>query len=157
MKLESNHLENQLLEAEVAFQANHTNKAWKLVNTITNRKSTASGKTKGKSPEDRTQQWYKHFKDLLGTPAAAINPVTVITQPVFSKINIPDTPFTIEEIREAKKQVREDKAPGEDGIMPEVLKRCDIDGILQCFSNKLFVDGVKPDEHNANTKIMRSI
>ena len=144
IQLESEQLESQLQEAEVAFLASNTNKAWKLINTITNRKSTQSGKLKGKSPADRTQQWFEHFKNLLGSTATP-NSSTHSFHQTFSNLNIPDDAFNIDELRTAKKQIREGKAPGEDGIMPEVIKRCDIDDIILKFSNKLLIDGVKPD------------
>ncbi len=98
LKLESDQIENQLAQAEVAFHANNTNNAWKLVNTITNRKTTATCKLKGKTPEERTQQWYQHFKSLLGTPAEISNPIAIPSEPIFSNINISDKPFTIKEI-----------------------------------------------------------
>ena len=43
-------------------------KAWKMVNTIANRKSKASGKLTGRSPEERKNELFEHFKTLLGTP-----------------------------------------------------------------------------------------
>ena len=53
--------------------------------------------------------------------------------------------FTFEKVAEAKKQAKEEKAPGEDGIMPEVLKRINIDDIILTFSNKLLIEREKPD------------
>ena len=40
-------------ETEKEFKASNTARAWKVVNTITNRKTMSSGKLKGKSPEHR--------------------------------------------------------------------------------------------------------
>ena len=36
--------------------ASNTARAWKVVNTITNRKKMAAGKLKGKTPEERKEQ-----------------------------------------------------------------------------------------------------
>ena len=40
--------------------------SWKLVNEISGRKSTKSCILKGKSKEDRVNNWYLHFSQLLG-------------------------------------------------------------------------------------------
>ena len=48
----------------------------------------------------------------------------------------------MQEVAEAK--THEGKAPGEDGIVPEVLKRANIDDILLKFSNKLLMNGELP-------------
>ena len=44
-----------------------------------------------------------------------------------------------------KKEITEGKAPGPDGIPPEVLKRCNIDNIMLKLANKVML-GEKPDQ-----------
>ena len=144
LKLEEETLQNNITEADIEFQENNTARAWKVINKVTNRKATTSGKLKGKSPEERNKQWFDHFEKLLGTPDNS-EPIANI-DPVFENLDINQQPFTLQEVREAKKQLREGKAPGEDGIMPEVLKRIDIDDILLKFSNKLLVENDLPDQ-----------
>ena len=143
-RLEGDCLKIQIEEAELAFHANNTAKAWKIVNTITNRKSTPTGKLKDKSPEERKNQWYKHFNSLLGT-ADQCPPFGEIDT-ILHNVIIPDSAFSLAEVEEARKQVREGKAPGEDGIMPEVLKRINIDDIILSFSNKLLLDNETPEQ-----------
>ena len=143
-RLESDCLKVQIEEAELAIHANNTAKAWKIVNTITNRKSTPTGKLKGKSPEERKSQWHKHFHTLLGT-ADQCPPIGDI-ETILPNVNIVDTAFSLAEVVAARKQVREGKAPGEDGIMPEVLKRINIDDIILDFSNKVLLDNVSPEQ-----------
>lgn len=63
---------------------------------------------------------------------------------ILTNVNISDTEFILEEVIEARKQVKEGKAPGEDSIMPDVLKRINIDDIILKFSNKVLLDGDLP-------------
>ena len=144
-ELEEQRLNEQVIDSETAFKARDTSKAWKIVNNITNRKVAPSGKLSGRTPDERKKQWFDHFKNLLGTPAIETTDTAPI-QPVLHDLNIKDTEFTIEEVEDAKKQIKEGKAPGEDGIMPEVLKRCNIDDIILLFANKLLMEGQKPDQ-----------
>jgi hypothetical protein len=50
--LEETTLKNKIEEVSTAFQARDTGSAWKMVNTITNRKATTAGKLKGITPEE---------------------------------------------------------------------------------------------------------
>jgi hypothetical protein len=142
--LDSETLKQQIAETEADFHANNTAKAWQVVNKITNRKPSTTGKLKGKSPEERKQMWLNHFKNLLGTPDSSPTPEDI--PQIFTNLDILDTEFTLNEIREAKKLIKEGKAPGEDGIMPETLKRIDVDEILLKFSNKLLIEGLSPEQ-----------
>ena len=42
--------------------------------------------------------------------------------------------------------IKEGKSFGEDGIPPEVLKRCDVDEIILDFCNQALIDNRKPDQ-----------
>ncbi|XP_063680102.1 uncharacterized protein LOC134815494 [Bolinopsis microptera] len=65
---------------------------------------------------------------------------------IHPPLNIEDGPFTIEELRLAKKQIVEGKAYGDDGISPEVMKRVDIDDVILKFCNDALCDGLMPDQ-----------
>ena len=127
----------------MAFQTSDTGKAWKILNTITNGKASLTGKLNGKSPDERKKQWHNHFKTLLGTSDNRPPPTVIKT--ILPNLNICDEELALDEVIKAKKQAREGKATGEDGIMPEVIKRININDILQ-FSNKLLMEGQKPDQ-----------
>ena len=45
-----------------------------------------------------------------------------------------------------REKVRKIKAPGEDGIMPELIKRINIDDLILLFSYNLLLEGKKPDQ-----------
>ena len=142
--IEQDHIRQLISEAECEFKASNPAKAWKLVNTISNRNTTPSCKLKGKSPEERKDQWLNHFRNLLGTPDT--NPPVEDIPTIHHNINIPDGEFTLDELKEAKKQLRSGKAPGEDGIMPELLKNVDIDDILLKISNDFYIDQQMPEQ-----------
>ena len=140
--IEREHLMNLIAETECEFMANNTAKAWKVVNTITNRKTTPSGKLKGKTPEERKENWFNHFHNLLGTPdiSPPVDEISIIHQDT----NILDGEFSLEELKE--KQLRDGKAPGENGIMPELLRRVDLDDIILKISNKFYLDNQMPEQ-----------
>ena len=93
----------------------------------------------------RKKQWYTHFKNLVGTPSTdSADDIEIET--VLSDLQIEDTEFTMEEYVTAKKQVKEGKAPREDGMMPEVVKRCGIDEIVLSFANQILRQQQKPDQ-----------
>ena len=143
-RLEREYLSAQLEEVELASKTNNSAQAWKIVNSITNRKSAPTGKLKGKSPEERKRQWFEHFKNLLGSSDNC--PPTVEIEPVLPHVEVADTAFVLEEVVVAKKQVKEGKSPGEDDIMPEVLKRINIDDIILDFSNKVLLENKTPEQ-----------
>ena len=57
-----------------------------------------------------------------------------------------DGPFGEEEYLKAKKTLTEGIACGEDGITPEILKRCDLDSIVLEFCNIALSDDQAPDQ-----------
>ena len=66
--------------------------------------------------------------------------------PILEELNIKTGPFDQEEYEKAKKSLVEGKSCGEDGIPPEVLKRCDMDEIILSFCNNALTKGEKPNQ-----------
>ena len=145
-RLEEAHLQREIGKISTNFQSKDTGEAWKIVNTITNRKSAPAGKLKGKTPEERKQQWFNHFKKLLGSPVEQTETPNILTILRPDQVNIDDSKFILDEVVKARKQVKEGTAPGEDGVMPEVLQRINIDDIILTFANKLLEDSDQPDQ-----------
>ena len=143
--LEKEYIASLIEETESEIKASNTAKAWKVVNTITNRKHMPLGKLKGKSPEERKKQWLTHFRNLLGTPDKHPS-IENIPLTFKNNIIIEDGVLTLEELREAKKRLRFGKAQGDDGIMPELLKVVDIDDIILRISNKFYMEKQMPDQ-----------
>ena len=67
-------------------------------------------------------------------------------EPVFQDIFKDENNFTINELKKAKKCLKDGKQSSPDDIPPEVLKYCDLDDILLDFANGLLNNGEKPDQ-----------
>ena len=119
--------------------------SWQLINDITGRKASMSGQIKGDTQEERVDTWYNHFKNLLGSAPIIENEDEDIT-PILDELDIKTGPFDLEEYKEAIASLVEGKTSGEDGIPPEVLKRCDLNNIVLDFCNDALLNGMKPDQ-----------
>ena len=53
-------------------------------------------------------------------------------------------PFTADELREAKRRIKDNKACGEDDIPAEILKRCDFDEIVLKYCKTALTEGKTP-------------
>ena len=56
-----------------------------------------------------------------------------------------ESPFTMDDYKAVKNNIKTGKAADPDGISPEVLKYCDLDEIFLQFANKLRINLYKPD------------
>ena len=95
--------------------------------------------------KERVKNRYGYFKELLGKPLKIINEnenINIILDQ--NKLNIKSGPFTNSEHENVRKQIKENKAIGPDGISPEVLKRCEISDIIISFANKILNINKKP-------------
>ena len=119
--------------------------AWKLVNEISGRRTSQRGQIAGDTQQERVQNWYDHFVGLLGSEPDASD-ANVVIPPIFKNLGIEDGPFDEEEYAKAKKTLTEGKSCGEDGITPEILKRCDLDSIILKFCNIALSNVQAPDQ-----------
>lgn len=133
----------RMVEATAARCKNK--ESWKLVNDITGKNSSNSGLIEGGSAEERLNNWKTHFAKLLGQPPRVPDESLPIRD-MHPPLSINTDPFSRGEFLEAKKQIVEGKACGEDGIPPEILKRVDIDEIILDFCNVALCDGKIPDQ-----------
>ena len=119
---------------------NNNKESWNLVNEITGRKNSSCCLIDGVGPQERLGNWQSHFSNLLGQPPQVEDEDITINN-IHGPQNIDTNPFTREELRLAKKQLTEGKAPGDDGVAPEVIKRVDLDDIILDFCNKALTGG----------------
>ncbi|XP_063680135.1 uncharacterized protein LOC134815526 [Bolinopsis microptera] len=130
---------------EMAADRCKNKESWNVINEITGRKAKGATQIRGNGAEERKENWLRYFTNLSGsTPDVENEHPSIETQ--FEGLNISTEPFTLEELKAAKLRIKEGKAPGDDGIPPEVLKRCDLDEIVLSFCNKALTDGIAPDQ-----------
>ena len=55
-------------------------------------------------------------------------------------MNIQTGPFNYNEYENARKQIKENKAPGPDGIISEVQKRYEVNVTVFTFTNSILID-----------------
>lgn len=131
--------------AENASFNNNSRVAWQLINDISGRKAGKHNMIEGENAEKRLDSWKSHFQKLLGQPPAVPDENLEITV-VHELLDIRSDNFDRGELAEAKTQIKEGKAFGEDGIAPEIIKRVDIDNIILNFCNDALNEGNIPEQ-----------
>ena len=147
--LEEN-LVNKIRRVENAHDRCKNKESWSVINEITGRNISKSCLIKGNSPEERKNTWLNHFRNLLGQPPDDNN--TVIRNQ-HEGLRIDTGPFSMDEYKAAKSKISEGKAGGEDGIVPEILKRCNIDDIVLEHCNRALENGHIPESWKISTII----
>ena len=122
---------------------NSDKKSWRLFNEITGRRTAKKGIKKATDKEDRINEWYTHFKELLADERTVEGELDAIS-PILWGMGIVDSLFTEAEYTAVKKSIKEGRACRHDGISARVLKQCDLDNIILALANKL-LDGDMPE------------
>ena len=143
--LKEEKLNIKLSEIEVARKNNNHRVSWQLINEICGRRIIRKGQLKGKTQQERIRNWYNHFQTLLGNPPDIVNEDEEIPT-ILHNLGIKEGAFTQEEYQRAKKAIVEAKACGEDGVSPEVLKRCQVNDIILEFYNTALLHHKKPSQ-----------
>ena len=110
-------LAEKLVDAERAHRSQQHSLGWNLINEVTGRKSSATGKLKRNTENERRKGWYNHFSSLLGE-GPNIEDEDEEIEAVLLDIAIDDGPFTREEYHRA-----EGKDSGEDSSHAGALKK----------------------------------
>ena len=109
--------------------------AWSIINEISGRKKTNTGRIKASSPEERIKLWRDHFANLLGLPPV-IDDRPIIK--IFDTLPIETGDFTMLELNTAIKPLQNNKASGLDGIPAEVWKTKCLNEELLTICNKTY-------------------
>ena len=92
------YLEEMVRQVENADALNKHGESWRLINSITGRKTAKRGIIKGNSREERIKKWYDHFHNLLGKEPQAVGREDEDLVKVLHDLQIDDRDFTIQEI-----------------------------------------------------------
>ena len=92
-------------------------------------------------------RWREHFQELFNRPSLA-DPDVVTRIPQHPVVNEMDDPPTVDEIRKAITHLRSGKAPGQDGIPPEIYKVAEptITPRLHALFTQLWTEGEVPQD-----------
>lgn len=92
--------------------------------------------TEGRAKQER---WREHFEKILNRPDP---PIPLNTDDAETDLEIEMGPITLNEVKNAIHKLKNDKAPGEDGVCPVMLKAkgketpCILQRILKDIWNK---------------------
>ena len=76
-------------------------------------------------PVETLERWREHFQSVLNV-SGVYNDSTINLMPVLPLRSSMESPLTLEEIWEALSSVNSWKAAGKNGLLPELLKCCDV-------------------------------
>jgi hypothetical protein len=140
-------LQEKMDEIKQESKGNNISSPWKTINNITGRKGAKEGQVKGRSQQERLDNWYKAFKNLLGNPPVVSDEDEEI-ESVFQELPIRTDSFDEEELKVAIDQLKNGKSCGADEIPGEVIKYCNINDIILHFCNTALHTGQRPELWN---------
>ena len=134
-------LKEKLLEIGV----NDPKNFWSIINKMNNWGKEHTEETEHIKPAT----WNEYFKKLLNKPKTSDTPNSSLT-PTFDPTL--DGIISAKELRDALNQMKNNKAPGPDGVLIEYLKAFGetFEGILLKIIRQLFSRNVYPSEWNSN-------
>ena len=144
--LEANqdYLQKKMDDIKKERKGNNTSSPWKTINDITGRKGAKEGQVKGRSQQERLNNWYQAFKNLLGNPPVVSDEDEELEE-VFDELPIRTDSFDEVELQKAIDQLKNGKSCGADQIPGEVIKYCNINDIILHFCNAVFNTGQRPE------------
>ena len=114
---EAERIEKKLDQIGNLSSSNQHTAAWPTINDLAGRKSKPSIRIKGEFAEKRKESWLSYFLNLLGgqPPNTLGNRALPLIQ-IAKLLDISTSTFTIQELEDAIKSFRGNKAPGLDNI-----------------------------------------
>ena len=128
LKEQTEYIQNQIDKIKVSVEDRQSRIAWKTINEVSRRKSTAKAKLKAAKQQERTKLWKQNFENLLGNPPKVTH--EPITRIISKQLDIKLGPFTKEELNSVLRKIKNRKAARFDKIHPEVWKTKQFDNIL---------------------------
>ena len=114
-------LDDKIKKIEQADKNSKHGLSWPLINEVSGRKTSAQGQLKGDTQAARIKNWYTHFSNLLGKPPEVDEEDEEIEQ-IFPKLNIKEGPFSLDEYKKAKAELKLRKMAGDDGPTASVQR-----------------------------------
>ena len=96
-----------------------------MINEITGRRTAKKGIIKANDKRDRINKWYTYLQERLGKERTVEGDLDAIS-PILRGMELEDGPITEAEYTAVKKSIKEGRACGPDGILPDVFKHCDL-------------------------------
>ena len=93
---------------------------WELINKITGRITSRKGQINGATATKGIENWFQHFKNLLGNKATIEDESEEIA-PIFNDVEIRRNVFSMDEYEKVKSTLVSGKASGEKGSNPKYL------------------------------------
>ena len=137
---EAERIEKKLDQIGNLSSSNQHTAAWPTINDLAGRKSKPSIRIKGESAEKRKESWLSYFLNLLGgqPPNTLGNRALPLIQ-IAKLLDISTSTFTIQELEDAIKSLRGNKAPGLDNIPSLIWKDPVFHDLLLRFCNHTFL------------------
>ena len=136
LKEQTEYIQNQIDRIKDSVEDKQSRIAWKTINEVSRRESTAKAKLKVTSQQEWIHLWKEHFENLLGNSLKFTHgPVTKI---VSNLLDMKLGPFTREESDSVLRKIKNRKAAGLDEIPPEVWKTRQLDDILLRHFNAVY-------------------
>ena len=118
LKGQAEYIQIQIDKIRDSVEDRQSRIAWKTINEVSRRKSTAKAKLKATNQQERIYQWKQYFENLLGNPPKFTH--EQITRIISKQLDIKLGPFTQEELDSVLRKIKKRKAAGLDEILPEV-------------------------------------
>ena len=136
IKEQTEYIQNRIDKIRDSVEDRQSRIAWKTINEVSRRKSTAKAKLKAASQQERVKLWEQHFKNLLGNPPKITH--EPITRIISKQFDIKLGSFTQEELDSVLRKIKNRKAAGLDEIPPEVWKTRHFGDILLRHCNAVY-------------------
>ena len=104
---QTKYLQIQIDDIKIAADNKKSAITWKIVNKITDRKTTYRSKIKAKDDKEFIQKWKQHFSLLIGKNSITTN--QYIVNIVDKELQIEQGPFTIEELEMVLRKTKKNK------------------------------------------------